>query len=62
MLQQLTFHASNMFTEKAGVNIDHQDKFLSRGRQLDHKISDAEKLSGVDNTLRAGKTKTGFCI
>jgi len=51
-----------MIAEKAGVSIDHQDKFLSKGRQLDHKIPDDERLTGADNTRRAGKTSTGFCI
>ena len=58
-----------MMKENVGHKLDLNDsfkdhKFLSgdHGRQLDHKLDESEKLTGKDNTLRAGKTKTGFCI
>lgn len=69
MFQQLSFHASGMTKENPGYKIDlnnssRDHKFLSgeHGRQLDHNLDDVEKLTGTDNTLRAGKTSSGFCI
>ena len=48
-----------------GVSLNNEaseEKFLARGRQLDHKLRGEALLTGKDDTLRAGVTDTGFCI
>lgn len=69
IIQQLTNQVSNMFAESVGFTIHdlqhatpEQEKFLGRGRRLDHTLKGEELLTGKDDTLRAAKTNSGFCI
>jgi hypothetical protein len=56
-----------MLSERNGFeitnkNMDSNEKFLGKRRQLDHSLKDDELLTGTDKTLRAAVTDKGFCI